>query len=199
MKNNKKRKMPLFVDMIQVGEIETTGDWEKDIEVGRRFLEKNGYKGTTVIEAMFRQAFSFALIAGHIYEEYLQKLSANAVFGAAPFVVNSTFCIEIYLKTLHRLQGNSVKGHSLAELYDSLSDEHKNMISGAANRYSSQFSLSMPVQFIDFITDLNNCFVDWRYIYEKNRTKEVRIEPTLFMIKVLHEVCHHALKLQQFI
>lgn len=187
-KGSRKTKT-LFVDGVAVGEVEATGDREKDIEIARKFLKDRGlHKKVTLVQAMFRQAVSFASTANYVYERDLKNLPRN-ILGIAPFVVNSAFSIEVYLKTVHQIQGNSIKGHSLSQLYDSLSNEQKSIILAAANKYSSEYNLSTPVPFRDLVAELNNSFIEWRYLYEKERTGEVKILPTIFIMKVLHEVC----------
>ncbi len=122
MSTQKKRKKTLYVNGIIVGEVVATGDFQKDLEVFRQFLRDKGlHKEVTKVQAMFRQALSFATTAAHLYERDLLKAPRNGL-SVAPFVVNSAFSIELYLKTLHELQGKTARGHSLLDLYDQLAE-----------------------------------------------------------------------------
>ena len=49
--------------------------------------------------------------------------------------------------------------------------------------------LEDSVNFRDYISELNNTFIEWRYCYEVGQTNQVRIEPTIFVMEVLHEAC----------
>lgn len=186
---NKKMKT-LYVDGKPVGEVEATGDTEKDIEIARKFLREHGLeKEVTLVQSMFRQALSFASAAKYVYVNDLKKTPSNPL-GIAPFVVNSAFSIEVYLKTIHQLSGKLVKGHKLRAIYDSLPIEQQSKILDAAKRFSRDFRIKDYNEFPNYITELDNAFVEWRYLYEKERTGEVKILPTIYVMKVLHEVCH---------
>ena len=110
----------IYLNGIAVGELPSTGDNKKDAEVTRAFLKKKGlYKETTVVQAMYRQAVSFATTAAHLYKTDLLKAPRNG-YSAVPFVVNSVFSIELYLKTLAQAHKKSLKGHELLKLFDAL-------------------------------------------------------------------------------
>ena len=61
-------------------------------------------------------ALSFSTTAAHLHRTDLLKAPRNGL-SIAPFVVNSAFAIELYLKTLHELKGtNPGKEHHLLKL-----------------------------------------------------------------------------------
>jgi hypothetical protein len=155
----------------------------------RQFLKNRGlYKEVTLIEAIFRHAVSFASTASYVYERDLKKAPRNG-FGIAPFVVNAAFSIELYLKTLNQIHGNVVKGHSLLDLYDAIPQKGHQAIHEAVSLYSHEYRLSKRADFRNLISEVDNAFVEWRYCYERERTSEVKIQPMIFLMKVLHEVC----------
>ena len=39
------------------------------------------------------------------------------------------------------------------------------------------------------LKSLNSTYIDWRYSYELEKTGPVHIEPTIFVMEVLHEAC----------
>jgi hypothetical protein len=179
----------LYVDGKPVGQVEATGDTMKDMEIARRFLRESGFeREVTIFQAMYRQALSFASAANYVYVNDLNKTPVNPL-GIAPFVVNSAFSIEVYLKTIHQLSGKSVKGHKLRAIYDSIPIEWQSKIHDAAKRFSIEFNIKDFNEFPNYIKELDDAFVEWRYLYEKERTSEVKILPTIYVMKVLHEVC----------
>ncbi|MEO5935791.1 MAG: hypothetical protein ABIP81_01120 [Terriglobales bacterium] len=92
------QKKTFYVNGIIVGEMDATGDFQKDMEAFRQFLRDKGlHKEVTKVQAMFRQALSFATTAAHLYERDLIRAPRN-MLSVAPFVVNSVFSIELYLR-----------------------------------------------------------------------------------------------------
>lgn len=80
-----------------------------------------------------------------------------------PAIVNGAFALELYFKSM---LPPKTWGHKLKELYDNLSSEIKCEIKNAAN--SNLNKLTCDKQFEDYLEDLNNVFVDWRYISQKD-------------------------------
>jgi len=185
------KKKTIFVNGVIVGEVDATGDFQKDLGVVRQFLKDKGlHKEVTKVQAMFRQALSFATTAAHLHKQDLLKAPRNGL-SIAPFVVNSAFSIELYLKTLHELQGTSMRGHALLELYDALSDKTREAIFRLAtsNAVRYQVSLGTPKQFRSFVSELNNSFMEWRYLYETGSVGSVTIQPTILVMAALHDTC----------
>ncbi|MCZ6753070.1 MAG: hypothetical protein O7E51_14740, partial [Acidobacteria bacterium] len=84
-------KQKIYVNGILVGEIEITGDVEKDLKLIRDYLTAKGIqREVTMAQAMYRQALSFCRAANHVYKQDLQKAPRN-VPSMVPFVVNSAF------------------------------------------------------------------------------------------------------------
>lgn len=87
---------------------------------------------------------------------------ANMAFvnaGAA----NLAFAVELYLKALPTLDGQTSKGHALAELFDRLSDVAKSELVAA---YHAQTSRG-PRLATD-IAAVSSAFIQWRYVYERD-------------------------------
>jgi hypothetical protein len=162
----------IYLNGIIVGEVPATGDQDKDLEEMRQFLKDKGlHKEVTKVQAMFRQALSFSTTAAHLHQQDLLKAPRNGL-SLAPFVVNSAFAIELYLKTLHELSGTSIRGHELLDLYDKLSDATRNVVikHALANAAGYGVTLTAADQFRTFLAELNNSFVEWRYCYETGKT-----------------------------
>ena len=103
-----------------VGEAPITGDETRDQDLAIQLLKDKGlYQETTLVQGMFRQAVSFATTASYLYKRDLTRVPRNGL-SVAPFVVNSAFAIELYLKTLGQLHNTALRGHDLLKLFDGL-------------------------------------------------------------------------------
>jgi hypothetical protein len=179
----------VLLNGIVVGEVISTGDVEKDSEAVRQFLKGKGlYKETTRFQAMFNQAVAFANTSAYLYERDLRRQPRNGR-STAPFVVNAAFGIELYLKALAQKHGLSLRGHELVKLHKALPQKALLEIESVTPRCAENRGLTGKADFVAYLKDLNNTFVDWRYCYELERTGPVYIEPTIFVMEVLHESC----------
>nr|WP_145545480.1 HEPN domain-containing protein [Variovorax boronicumulans] len=179
----------VFLNGIVVGEVVSTGDYERDTEAVRRFLKDKGlHKETPLFQAMFNQAVAFANTSAYLYERDLRRMPRKGV-SATPFVVNAAFSVELYLKALAQKHGVALRGHELVKLHKALPAKALSEIEEVAPRCAANRALGGPPNFLEYIKELNNAFVDWRYSYELDRTGPVHIEPTIFVMEVLHECC----------
>ena len=113
------------------------------------------------------------LIADNFYDAYKRcREGKNPVhFDGAikysacivPAIVNGAFALELYFKSM---LPPKTRGHELKELYDNLSSEIKCEIKDAATSHLTK--LAWGKQFEEYLEDLNNVFVDWRYISQKD-------------------------------
>jgi hypothetical protein len=188
------RTKTLYFNGIVVGEAEATGDDALDVEVARRFLDEKGLrKPISQQDQMFRQAVSFATTSAYLYKNDLSSAPRNQ-FSIVPFIVNAAFGIELYLKTLGHIHGVRLHGHELLKLYDSLPLVARDAVDAMVPACAAQRGLSLPLSVRDCIFELNNAFVEWRYVYEKNTSSTVRIPEMIFVMQCLHEVCNAAQK-----
>lgn len=182
----------LYVNGVIVGEVPSTGDHDKDMEAMRQFLRAKGlHKEVTKVQAMFRQALSFSTTAAHLYRQDLSKAPRNGL-SITPFVVNSAFSIELYLKTLHELQGTTPgKEHHLLKLYDGLTVATRDVVvrHAVANGATYGGRVTTDEQFRDFIDELDSAFVDWRYCHESGNASRITIQSTILVMKAVHEAC----------
>jgi hypothetical protein len=103
----------ILLNGIVVGEVRSTGNTDQDAEAVRAFLKEKGlHKEVTPFQAVFNQAIAFANTSAHIYEKNLRRGPRNG-FYPAPFVVNATLSIELYLKALAQKHGKALRGHEL--------------------------------------------------------------------------------------
>jgi hypothetical protein len=190
MTDSQPRTKTLYLNGIAVGKYESTGDRQQEIEITRTLLKSKGlYRETTQVQAMFRQAISFATTATYLYENDLRQVPRNG-HSIAPFIVNSAFSIELYLKTLAQIHETSLRGHRiLDDLFDRLPAEAHRAVEAAVPTCAKKWGISEKEDFRAYVGELNNVFVDWRYCYEKNQTTEIRITPMIFVMEVFHEAC----------
>jgi hypothetical protein len=172
-----------------VGEYESTGDTDRDIAAVRDFLKSKGlHKEISLFQAIYNQAVAFANTSAYLYEKDLKRLPRNG-FSLVPFTVNATFSIELYLKALAQKHNVPLRGHKLIKLYKELPREAKQEIERAIPKCEKNRKLGEPADFEGYLKELNNTFIEWRYCYERERTGSVRIEPTIFVMEVLHKAC----------
>jgi hypothetical protein len=185
----------LLLNGVFVGQVEHTGDLEKDAAVCLQFIKDKGlYQKPDPVKTIFRQALSFATTASHLYKKGLSSSPWN-VHDVAPFVVNSAFSIELYLKTLALHHGTVLKGHDLLKLLGALPAAGRADIIAVSPACRLEFPPAGNPEFRECISELANAFVDWRYLQEKTRAITVRIDRAIFVMKVMHEACKKAIGL----
>jgi hypothetical protein len=189
---NKPLTKTLYVNGVIVGEVPATGDPDKDMEAMHRFLKEKGlHKQVTKVQAMFRQAISFSTTAAHLYRQDLSNAPRNGL-SIAPFVVNSAFSIELYLKTLHELQStNPGREHHLLKLYDGLLAATRDTVvrHALANGTNYDVRITTADQFRQYVDELDSAFVDWRYCHESGNASRITIQSTILVMKAAHEAC----------
>jgi len=178
----------IVLNGIVVGKFVSTGNDELDVEVMQEALKKKGlWKEIKAEEMMFNQAQSFANTAKTLYVDGIKNNQRN-IHSFAPFVVNATFSIEIYLKTLHKLFGQNKRGHSLKALYKSLDNKGKEHISKIAVETKHMFHLEEGKDFEYYLYLLDKAFEEWRYIYE-GKSDMIYFSPTIYVMQVLDKAC----------
>jgi hypothetical protein len=172
-----------------VGEVPKTESDELDIEVASKFLSDKGLlraPSTTLV--MFNQARSFAATSAYLFERDLSKAPRNGA-SVAPFVVNSAFAIELYLKTLGRLHKIELRGHDLLKLFNALPSEAHKAIEQNFSKGDWQCGISTLAEFRRALKEMRGAFEEWRYLYEKERTGAIRFPQMIFAMEMLHTTC----------
>ena len=179
----------VLLNGIVVGEVVSTGDTERDIEAVRQYLKSKGlHKAVSPYQAIYNQAVAFANTSAYLYERDLRRTPRKG-FSAVPFVVNAAFGIELYLKALAQKHGIALRGHELVKLYKALPSAALVEIEAVTAPCAANRALGETPNFLAYLENLNSAFVDWRYSYELEKTGSVHIEPTIFVMEVLHEAC----------
>lgn len=170
-----------------VGYIKHTDDLEEGANLAKQLLiEKGLWKNIPITEKIFGQATSFANAANHIYEKDLKNISRSPQ-GIAPFVVNAAFSAELYLKCLKKTEGEPSQTHTLTALYKSLPNKIKDKINKHKKNLEPQYQVEQGALFKEHLKNINNAFINWRYIFEKE-TEHIHIATVIFVLHVLHQV-----------
>jgi len=179
-------KKSILLNGIVVGEVDATGNLKEDAKVARDFLDQRGLlKERVPAGEIFSTAVAFADTSAHLYKNGLKKKPSKGAH-IVPFVVNATFAIELYFKALAKKHGVALRGHELLKLYQELPQEALKEIEQAIPGCANDRKISSP-NFFEYLKELNSAFVDWRYIFEKSASGPIHIEPTIFVMQVLHE------------
>jgi hypothetical protein len=179
-------KKSIFVNGVVVGEVPAMGDLKLDAIAAHEFLKNKGLlKERSPAGEIFSTAIAFANTSAHLYENGLRKEPTKGV-SIVPFIVNAAFAIELYFKALAKKHDTTLKGHELLKLYGSLPQKALIEIEVAIPKCANNRKLVSP-NFVGYLKELNNAFVDWRYIFEKSGAEIVHVEPTIFVMQVLHE------------
>lgn len=182
----------LYLNGVVVGEYESTGDSEKDLHIARAVLAEKGLLNDNPPLALSirEQALSFAQTVAHLFNSTMSGPAPHPRFPLVPFVVNSTFAIELYLKALSHMHGKTPKRtHELVKLYDRLPQSAIEAIEACIPGCAADRSLDETPDVRAYLQELNNAFERWRYAFEYERPGDVRIQPTIFLQQVLHEAC----------
>ena len=141
----------------------------------------------TVTHVMLRQAVSFATASRDLFEKYLAGATPDSK-AMVPFVVNAALAIEMYLKTLHASAGTRRKEHGLTTLYDLLAQPQKDAIGAAAAKFAAQYPGAGD--FHGHLEQLDEAYQRWLEVYESGWLAPVELQPTVYLMHVLHEVCN---------
>ena len=182
-------KKLVLLNGIAVGEVEALGNDEQDVLAVREFLESRGLrKEVTPFQGAYNAALAFANTAAYLYDRDLRRPPRRGQ-SVAPFVVNAAFAIELYFKALALKHGKTLRGHELAQLHQNLPQAALSGIEQAIPSCAREHSLTGPPDFARYVRELNDVYSEWRYYYEKEQAGKVEIEPTIFIMRVLHEAC----------
>jgi hypothetical protein len=185
-----KEPLKVFFDGKFVGEVPETGDREANLKAMSALLRASGAPAPlTRPQAAFRQASAFAINAQHLFNTGLLGVPPRNPMNVIPFVVNASFAVELYFKTLGFVYGHNQHGQDLLELFDELPVEAKELL-------RREIATSPPTQGIKDLTGfrteierVRHVFHEWRYLHERNRASEIRFPELIHILNVLHNTC----------
>jgi len=142
-------------------------------------------------QRMFKHACAFVDCAKYCQIEpnnIEYRLQSHTVAG----IVNSAFACEVFLKMLlitHGVPFEELNGlHKLEELWDSLKTVDCKTASFVEQKVQEWFDFKAENRFDEFLSDISNAFVYWRYIYEKDKGK-INLNFLIYFRDLLREVC----------
>jgi hypothetical protein len=189
MANEQAGTRKLLLNGIYVGEIDVTGNQEQDAAAAIEMLKQKGlHKEPSAIRSMFQQALSFAKTAAYLHEKDLSRSPWNG-HSVAPFIVNTAFSIELYLKTLGKIFNKPMKGHDLLTLFDSLPTAAHQAIDAVLPACTRELGPAGNVDLRTCISELANSFVEWRYLHERVGQQTAHVDRLIFVAKVMDEAC----------
>jgi HEPN domain-containing protein len=170
---------------VAVGEIVSTGDMNEDAKLSREILRGAGlHREQTDVEAMFAQARAFGQASKHLHDQLLQR---RVYAGMPTFVVNATFALELYLKTLTRSNGGipDKREHKLSTLLKTLPAAAEMDVKLQIPNFYTGKAREEAYDLAAILSDLDTAFVDWRYLYEKKERKAVHIPHVIYSLNLL--------------
>lgn len=183
----------ILVNGVVVGHFESSGDTEQDLPRFRAKLEELGHSVRELPQWMHirQQALYFQDTCAHLLRTELHRPTPRRPFALIPYVVNTAFCIELYLKALSLKHGKTLQGHKLATLYKALPPSALNDIDASIEEAAKTAPLGEPPDVAAYMTHLNNAFVEWRYVYEREHTGEVRMDVLHFLRMLMFLACRN--------
>lgn len=172
-----------------VGTIPNTGDKVNDAVAGQQLIKDLGlHKVISKAQVAMGQARAFADTAAHLYERGL-KLGAVVPTTMVPFVVNSAFAIEMYLKTLSEAHGLKARGHVFIKIFDPLPEDTKDRLEALAPQFAMQYKAETFSTFRGALAVLEGAFVAWRYLHEDDSPLTFDVPLAIAVLATLHERC----------
>ena len=114
------------------------------------------------------QARSFGTASVLIYKIGFTKSPFNPHL-VAPLIVNTAFCIEVFIKALGQFRGTTLRGHDLQPLFDQLPQADQQTLQTTFNERVEARKLSQT-SLRDSLAAMNKAFIEWRYLYENEKT-----------------------------
>lgn len=184
------KQIQIIRDGILLGEIESFGDWQTDIESVRGVIgEKLGANDHNVAIACMNHAYAF-----HMTAQMLEKARPFERTMAYSYVVNLAFAVELYLKTLCALTTKPEKFHFLDDLLKEVSPEALATIEGICPTVKTE---NCELNDLDglrrALTAMRDVFRLWRYAFEPGKSSSVNVPWLKWSAAVLHLACRKRL------
>jgi hypothetical protein len=168
-----------------IGYVKDLADLQEAAKLAHELMKSTGLsRDMPKSESIYNQAQSFANTSAYLYEKDLKSLPKKPQ-SICPFIVNAAFSAEMYLKCLQEIHGKVTESHVLTALFKSLPNKVKDKINKACKKCESKHQIEQGVLFKEHLKNINNAFVNWRYIYEKSN-EHLSIQQKIFVLQVLH-------------
>ena len=176
MSNNDDEKFQVFFGNQSVGEIDKSDDRLSDYRAGIELIKKQGLgRDVPKVDVIYHQARSFAAVSQRLHDANSGTMPWRPL-DIAPFVVNSCFAVEVYLKAIGELFcGKFQKGHDLAKLFSNMPIKVKALISDTFDVCQEEKKITKKITALACLRAHRKAFVEWRYMYEKSYAPEIQI------------------------
>lgn len=176
---------------IHIGFLETFSTVLRDFISSKLYKgKKERYMNFTEMKNLFNEAKAFYELAECGHEHISEK---DYVESYIPYIVNMSFCTELYLKLLLANNGKSIDelkklSHNLYKLYDALEQEQKDEI-------HRLFKRPLIYQIAKEIENMSLAFQEWRYLVldkvANYNNKQLRVKPGFMkeLNEVLEKMC----------
>lgn len=182
----------IIVNGDYIGEIPDLFDDCRNAEAARAYLASVGRALPEISQeqSMLRQARSFLRAANEIHARDMRGDDKNEL-GFVPCIVNQSFAIEIYLKTLAFVHDRTeLRGHRLFDqLWLNLSVAAKELVEAECGRINERGKLERPVVVSTALQQMNAAFVDWRYAFEEGAIAGFPLQDASVVGAALDTVC----------
>ncbi|WP_343649462.1 hypothetical protein [Stenotrophomonas sp.] len=191
MKYGQPGRRDLLVDGKVVGWIDATGDEDKDLELARAKIRELGLERPPLPrwKIIRQQAMDFRDACGLVMRYDLGERPPERRPLSVPYVVNTAFCLELYLKALSLRHGNEQWGHDLLSLYDRLPKAAKAAIESSIPDAQSEAHYTRPVDVRRLLTLVKDNFSQWRYAHDYTELRTAQMDELYLLRALLHRAC----------
>jgi hypothetical protein len=187
-------KKTLYLNGKAICEYEAPEDYQAEIELCSEVLKRRGlWETITTEKTLFNQAVAFASVSAMVWEQKLGPSPTRDGHSAVPFVVNSSFATELYLKAIALLNGKKLHGHELDQLFKKIPSAGLAVVE---EKLAEQIPHDHWQSTIRSMADLRglfqrhrDTFKEWRYLHEHHRLGEFHFRDAIFAMQVLHNAC----------
>jgi len=176
-----------------VGQYISTGDTELDVPIARAKMRELGIVSPNLPLWMHirQQAIYFQDTCALLWRTELKRKPDERPFTLIPYVVNTAFCIELYLKCLALKHGKKLRGHELLELYKELPPQALADIQASIPDALKDAPIEGEADVAQFMAAMNDVFVRWRYAYEHDEVGQQRMDIMRFLRMLMFYACRN--------
>lgn len=183
----------LMVNGKIVGQYISTGDSELDVPIVRAKLRELDIESVELPLWMHirQQAIYFQDTCALLLNLEIDRPPPRRPFALIPYVVNTAFCIELYLKALALKHGKELRGHELLQLYSELPAEALADITFSVSDALNDAPIAGEVDVPKFMKTMNDVFVQWRYAYEHDQLGQLHMDMLRFLRMLMFYACRN--------
>jgi hypothetical protein len=173
-----------------IGEFESTGNEQEDIRIAHAIFQKAGLHRNppSVARQIRNKARDFLRLSFQLHRS-ITSLGQKCAHYLAPFAVNASFGIELYLKAIAEQNGLPLRGHKLTSLFDALPAAAIDACARIAPSLFHTYDLEQTSDIRQYLVKLDDAFIKWRYSYEYDQEPLIfPIKEALFLLHLLDKV-----------